>query len=59
MEYPGGAINLIGVSVVLLSDDLHLTVHDSFRWVLPSELIDMSLVPADVLIAKEMIRLYG
>ncbi len=58
-EYSGGAINLIGVSVLLLSQDIRLSVHDSYEWVLPSELLDMNLAPADVAIAEELVRRYG
>src|SRR5690242_15245823 len=39
-EYPGGAINLIAVRVSLLADAFTLTVHDTFDWVEPSELLN-------------------
>lgn len=58
-EYPGGAITLIGVSVALMNDVLELSVHDAFDWVLPAQLLELNLAPADVAIAEELARRYG
>jgi 8-oxo-dGTP diphosphatase len=58
-EYPGGSINLIGIAVTLLSDELRLTVHDEADWVAPTALLSLNLAPADVAIAEELVRRYG
>ncbi|QZP07696.1 (deoxy)nucleoside triphosphate pyrophosphohydrolase [Caenibius sp. WL] len=58
-EYPGGSINLIGVSVKLLSDEIQLSVHDQIDWVAPSALLSINLAPADIAIAEELVRRYG
>ena len=58
-EYPGGAINLIAVSVTLHHEDLRLSVHDAFDWVQPSALLELQLAPADIPIAEELVRLHG
>lgn len=55
-RYPGGAINLIAVQVVLDHQDLQLSVHDAYAWVAPRELLTIGLAPADVPIAEEIIR---
>ena len=57
--YPGGAIELIAVTVQLQSLQLILEVHDLFEWVLPRELLGYNLAPADIPIAEEIIRKYG
>lgn len=57
--YPGGAIELIAVIVVLQSTQFTLQVHDLFEWVRPQELLQHDLAPADIPIAEEIIRTYG
>jgi 8-oxo-dGTP diphosphatase len=57
--YPGGEIELIAISVELQSIQFTLQVHDRFEWVLPQELLQYNLAPADVPIAQEIIRKYG
>lgn len=57
--YPGGEIELIAISVQLQSTQFTLQVHDRFEWVLPQELLQYNLAPADIPIAQEIIRKYG
>ncbi|MDX2354890.1 (deoxy)nucleoside triphosphate pyrophosphohydrolase [Stutzerimonas xanthomarina] len=57
--YPGGAIELIAVTVLLRSAVLSLQVHDRAEWVTPRELLGYELAPADIPIAEEIIRKYG
>lgn len=54
--YPGGAINLIAIAVELLDSDFRLSVHDAAEFVMPAELLSLDLAPADIPIAKELIR---
>lgn len=58
-EYPGGAINLIGIMVELLDEDFRLSVHDAYEWVKPEALLTLNLAPADVDIAQEIVRRHG
>jgi 8-oxo-dGTP diphosphatase len=58
-EYPGGAINLIAVEVTLVSEAFSLAVHDAFVWVEPRQLFALQLAPADIPIAKELVRRNG
>ena len=55
-DYPGGQINLIGVYAVLPSTPPTLTVHDRAEWVPIGELMEFQLAPADIPIAREVIR---
>ncbi|MBV7564167.1 (deoxy)nucleoside triphosphate pyrophosphohydrolase [Pseudomonas sp. sia0905] len=57
--YPGGTIELIAVVVELRSTAFKLQVHDLAEWVLPNELLDYDLAPADIPIAEEIIHTYG
>jgi 8-oxo-dGTP diphosphatase len=57
--YPGGAIELIAVTVALRSVVLTLQVHDKADWVKPQDLLGYELAPADIPIAEEIIRKYG
>lgn len=57
--YPGGAIELIAVTVALRSNVLTLQVHDRAEWVTPQDLLGYALAPADIPIAEEIIRKYG
>lgn len=50
--YPGGAIELIGIRVRIISGALQLSVHDEARWVGSSELLALELAPADIPIAE-------
>jgi len=56
-EYAGGAINLIAVAVELADTTFNLTVHDEAMFVTPNELLTMQLAPADIPIARELVRL--
>ncbi|TNH19976.1 (deoxy)nucleoside triphosphate pyrophosphohydrolase [Halomonas sp. BL6] len=57
-EYPGGAINLIGVLVTVTGEPV-LHVHDSLTWAPLTDLLNYKLAPADIPIAKELISTYG
>jgi len=55
-HYSGGAIKLIGVYARIVSGDIKMTVHDSFEWVSPKDLLSYELAPADVPLAKMLIQ---
>jgi 8-oxo-dGTP diphosphatase len=55
-EYPGGAINLVGVLADAAQPDVTLTVHDAVQWLAPHELLAIDLAPADIPIAAEIGR---
>lgn len=55
-QYPGGAINLIAVETEIESGSIALTVHDDFKWLMPSDLLSVSLAPADIPIARTIMR---
>ncbi|RUR46237.1 (deoxy)nucleoside triphosphate pyrophosphohydrolase [Vreelandella populi] len=57
-EYEGGAINLIGV-LVTVSGEPELLVHDRLTWVPLDDLLTFKLAPADIPIAKELLRAHG
>jgi 8-oxo-dGTP diphosphatase len=51
-DYEHGAILLVAIQAELLTLDFQLTVHDEIRWVLPGEMLQLQLAPADIPIAK-------
>ena len=55
-HYSGGAIKLIGVYAEIVAGDIKMTVHDSFEWVSPSDLLSYQLAPADIPLAKMLIQ---
>ncbi|MCE4073612.1 MULTISPECIES: (deoxy)nucleoside triphosphate pyrophosphohydrolase [Pseudomonas] len=57
--YPGGTIHLIAMELTLTSTHFILQVHDRVEWCTPRELLSYELAPADIPIAKEIIRKYG
>ena len=57
--YPGGAIRLVAVEVLLDATDLQLTVHDQHAWVKLQDLLNLKLAPADIPIAEELQQIYG
>lgn len=57
--YPGGAIRLVAVDVLLEATDFQLTVHDQHQWIALEDLTKMSLAPADIPIAKKVQQIYG
>jgi 8-oxo-dGTP diphosphatase len=58
-EYPGGAIRLVAIVTTLSSKDFSLTVHDRAEWPRVSDILEYDLAPADVPIAKEIIKRHG
>lgn len=55
-RYPGGAINLIAVETQIVDGSISLTAHDAFDWLEPPDLLAIELAPADIPIAREIIR---
>ena len=59
-QYDGEVINLIGIITTINdSDQINLSVHDKVCWVNIQEVLDYKLAPADIPIAKEIIKVYG
>jgi 8-oxo-dGTP diphosphatase len=53
-EYDGGAITLKAFNAVWASGELSLSVHDEIRWLLPHEILQLKLAPADIPIAEKL-----
>lgn len=51
---PSGGIRLLAYECEIMAGELSLTVHDAYRWVVPSELLRYNLLPADIPIAKRL-----
>ena len=54
--YRHGIIELIALEAEVISGDLQLTVHDKADWVPIPDLLEYKLAPADIPIAKELIK---
>ena len=54
-RYDHGAIRLVALSTEILAGKLVPTVHDRIAWVLPEDLLNYQLAPADVPIAREIL----
>jgi 8-oxo-dGTP diphosphatase len=55
-EYPEGVIELIAIECKVKELQINLTVHDSYEFLQPDELLGIKLAPADIEIAEEVIR---
>lgn len=55
-EYEGGTINLIAINTEIIDGEITLSVHDKYEWVVPEDLINFNLAPADIPIAKWIIN---
>ena len=55
-EYTGGAIELIAVECTVQDYGIDLTVHDAYEYIQPEALLDVRLAPADIDIAKKIIK---
>ena len=55
-EYTGGAIELIAVECAVQNYEIGLTVHDAYEYIQPEALLDIRLAPADVDIAKKIVK---
>lgn len=55
-EYTGGAIELIAVECAVQNYEIVLTVHDAYEYIQPEALLDIRLAPADVDIAKKIVK---
>ncbi|MBI9085368.1 MAG: (deoxy)nucleoside triphosphate pyrophosphohydrolase [Desulfobacterales bacterium] len=53
-RYDHGTIRLVALSTEILAGEPELTVHDRIAWVLPEDLLDYKLAPADVPIAEKI-----
>ena len=58
-EYPGGVIKLVAIITELASTEFTLSVHDMAEWAPISTILKYELAPADVPIAKEVMKRYG
>jgi 8-oxo-dGTP diphosphatase len=56
-EYSHGAIKLLAIEAELLSDNIKLSVHDKLAWVTIYDVQNFKLAPADIEIARQLIRL--
>lgn len=57
--YPGGAIMLVAIEVILEEADFQLTVHDQHAWIELQKLLELDLAPADIPIAKKLQQIYA
>lgn len=55
-EYTGGAIELIAVECAVQNYEIGLTVHDAYEYIQPEALLDLRLAPADIDIAKKIVK---
>ncbi len=53
-HYEHGAIKLLSYYTELEDQNFTLMVHDEVAWVLPEQLLDYDLTPADIPIAKRL-----
>ncbi|WP_251978597.1 (deoxy)nucleoside triphosphate pyrophosphohydrolase [Salinicola avicenniae] len=58
-DYDGGSINLVGIIAQADCQPLTLTVHDLAEWVPIEDLMTFKLAPADIPIAKALIKSHG
>lgn len=54
--YPHGEFELVGIKTELQCQDIKLSVHDKFEWVLPEVLLSFNLSPADIPLAEAVIK---
>lgn len=52
-DYPNKTVKLMAFRVQLMGGDFALHAHDEICWVLPSQLMDYKLAPADIPIAQD------
>jgi 8-oxo-dGTP diphosphatase len=57
--YEHGSIRLIGILAELLDDAIELRVHEEYRWVEISRVLEYRLAPADVGIAERLVEMKG
>ena len=55
-NYENGSIKLIALEAEILHGELTLSVHDKLQWLLPSEILDLKLAPADIPIAQALLE---
>ncbi|HPF12489.1 MAG TPA: (deoxy)nucleoside triphosphate pyrophosphohydrolase [Flavobacteriaceae bacterium] len=55
-DYSDFTIELISYLCTFIEAEFEMTDHDRFEWVLPKDLLNWKLAPADIPIAKEYIK---
>lgn len=53
-QYAHGTIRLIAMECEWKEGELELRVHDKLKWVLPENLLDYDLSPADIPLARQL-----
>ena len=56
-HYEHGSIQLVALDTHIISGEITLTVHDKIEWVRPDDLLNFSLAPADISIAKHLAKI--
>lgn len=57
-DYDNASIKLIAIFSDLLDESIELKVHDEYKWVKIAKLLEYTLAPADIPIAKKLIDKY-
>lgn len=55
-SYPDKNVNILSYLVEHISGDIQLRAHESAAWVTPDELINYDMAPADIPIARLLIK---
>lgn len=53
-QYTHGTIRLVAIECDWKEGELELRVHDKLKWVLPENLLDYDLSPADIPLARQL-----
>lgn len=53
-QYAHGTIRLVAMECTWKEGELELRVHDKLKWVLPENLLDYDLSPADIPLARQL-----
>jgi len=57
--YDHGAIRLLGITASLISEQFLLSVHDQLKWVKLTDLLNYTLAPADIDLAKQIQEVFN
>lgn len=57
-SYAHGMFEIIAIDTTILNGEIQLSVHDKADWVPFNELLSYNLLPADIPIAKSIIKFY-
>lgn len=55
-DYDNISISLIAYYCTIVKGDIKISVHDRFKWIKIGDLLDYDLLPADIPIAKKVIK---